>query len=65
MSSRPAATHRATVPRSLARRPKRALRPTVDRQIDDRLPTPLPVTAAEIDLLDRTLGAAIDIILKQ
>jgi hypothetical protein len=67
MSSKPAAVRRAEVlPRragTLAR--KRARRPVVERQVDDRLPSRLPVTAAEIDLLDRMLGSALDAILRR
>lgn len=66
MSSRPAATRRTAAPRpARARVHKRAPRPIADRQIDDRLPSPFPVTAAEVDLLDRMLGSAIDAILRR
>ncbi|MDP2782127.1 hypothetical protein [Devosia sp.] len=63
-SSRPSAPRRAAKPPRKVRPPRRPARAPREWELIDQLPSALPITQAEIEVLDKMLGAQIDAILK-
>lgn len=63
-SSRASHTRRLEKPPRSVRAPRRRPPPPKEWELVDLLPSPLPVTQAEIEVLDKMLGARIDAILK-
>ncbi len=60
----PKTRKRATKPPRKVRPPRRKSPPAREWELENLLPRPLPITQAEIDVLDKMLGAQIDAILK-
>lgn len=63
-SSRPCAPRRAAKPPRKVRPPRRPPRAPREWELIDQLSSTLPITQAEIEVLDKMLGAQIDAILK-
>lgn len=63
-SSRSAHSQKSGKPPRKVRPPRRRPPPSRAWELVDPLPSPLPVTQVEIEVLDKMLGARIDTILK-
>lgn len=63
-SSRPPAPRHAAKLHRRVRPPRRPPRAPREWELIDQLPSALPITQAEIEVLDKMLGAQIDAILK-